>query len=150
MKQEQLVTLNLPSFEFSIREQGQSTQIYDIVRKRYVALTPEEWVRQNFMRYMIEFLRYPASLLAVERMVKVNGLTQRADIVVYNREGKPWLIVECKSFTVTLSQDTFLQAARYNQDLRLPYFVLTNGLEHFCLFFNGKQFEFLAELPEFK
>jgi hypothetical protein len=150
MKDEQLVTLNLPAFEFSMRELGQSKQIFDIVRKRFVALTPEEWVRQNFIRYLIDYLRYPASLLAVERMVKVNGLTQRADVVVYNREGKPWLVIECKASTVKLSQDTFLQAARYNQDLKLPYFVLTNGLEHFCLFFNGAQFEFLPELPEFK
>lgn len=150
MKEEQLPVLNLPAFEFSVREQGQSRQIYDIVRKRFIALTPEEWVRQNFMRYMIDFLRYPASLLSVERMVKVNGLSQRADIVVYNREGKPWLIVECKAPSVALSQDTFLQAARYNQDLSLPYFVLTNGLEHICLYFNGTQFEFLAALPVFQ
>ncbi|CAN5477316.1 type I restriction enzyme HsdR N-terminal domain-containing protein [soil metagenome] len=146
---DQLVLLNLPEFAFQVREQGQSKQIFDSVRKRFVSLTPEEWVRQHFMRFMIDFKSYPASLMAVEKMVKVNNLSQRADIVVYSREGKPWMIVECKAPSVSLSQDTFLQAARYNMTLNVPFFVLTNGLEHFCLYFNGQQFEYFDDLPPF-
>lgn len=144
-----LELLNLPEFTFSVREQGQSKQIFDSVRKRFVALTPEEWVRQHFLRFMIEFRMYPPSLIAIERSVKVNNLSQRADIVVYNREGKPWLLIECKAPSVKISHDTFLQAARYNLTLQVPYLALTNGLEHYCLYFNGKEFEFLDNLPEF-
>ncbi len=149
MKNYHLPQLNLPEFSFSIREKGQSKQIFDIVRKRFVSLSPEEWVRQNFMRFMIDFRGYKASLLSVERLVKVNGLTQRADIVAYNLEGKPWLIVECKAPSIPVNQDTFLQAARYNMSLRVPYFVLTNGMAHYCLYFNGSDFEYLENLPEF-
>ena len=144
-----LELLNLPEFAFSVREQGQSKQIFDSVRKRFVSLTPEEWVRQHFLRFMIEHRKYPASLIAIEKLVKVNTLSQRTDIVVYNREGKPWMIVECKASSVKVSHETFLQAARYNLTLQVPYMALTNGLEHYCLFFNGKEFEFLDNLPDF-
>ncbi|MBL7924762.1 MAG: type I restriction enzyme HsdR N-terminal domain-containing protein [Bacteroidia bacterium] len=149
MKDYLLQPLNFPDFSFRVRELGQSKQIYDSVRKRFVALTPEEWVRQNLLRYMSEVCRYPPALMAVEKLVKVNGLSQRADIVVYNRQGKPWLIAECKSTSVKLSQDTFLQAARYNFTLEVPFLVLTNGLEHYCLQRIRDNFEFLADLPEF-
>ena len=149
MSNDQLILLNLPEFEFAIKTEGQSKQIFDPVRKRFVTLTPEEWVRQHFLRYMTDYRAYPASLLAVEKQVKVNNLNQRADIVVYNREGKPWIIVECKAPSVTINQDTFLQAARYNLSLNVPFFALTNGIEHFCLFFNGEAFEFLNDLPDF-
>lgn len=140
--------LNFPDFAFRVRTQGQSKQIFDTVRKRFVALTPEEWVRQNLMRFMTEVYAYPASLLAVEKKIEVNGLSQRADIVVYNRSGRPWLIAECKSPSVKISQDTFLQAARYNISLDVPYFVLSNGLEHYCISKSDAYFEFLDELPE--
>jgi hypothetical protein len=144
-----LQLLNLPEFDFSIKNNGQSKQIFDLVRKRFVSLTPEEWVRQHFLRYMIDYKKYPASLLAVEKLVKVNQLSQRADIVAYTRDGKPWLIVECKAPAVAINQDTFLQAARYNQTLLVPYLALTNGMEHFCLNFNGIHFDFLNDLPDF-
>jgi Type I restriction enzyme R protein N terminus (HSDR_N) len=149
MSNDQLILLNLPEFEFAIKTEGQSKQIFDPVRKRFVTLTPEEWVRQHFLRYMTDYRSYPGSLLAVEKQVKVNNLNQRADIVVYNREGKPWLIVECKAPSVNIDHDTFLQAARYNLSLNVPFFALTNGIEHFCLFFNGEAFEFLNDLPDF-
>lgn len=145
-----LQLLNLPEFDFAIKNNGQSKQIFDLVRKRFVSLTPEEWVRQHFLRYMIDFKNYPASLLAVEKQVNVNQLTQRADIVAYTRDGKPWLIVECKAPAVAINQETFLQAARYNQTLLVPYLALTNGMEHFCLNFNGAHFDFLSDLPNFE
>jgi hypothetical protein len=149
MNKDMLQPLNLPGYSFSVREQGQSKQIFDSIRKRFVALTPEEWVRQNFMRFMIDVHQYPAVLMAVERLVKVNELKQRADIVVYTREGKPWLIVECKAPSVKIDNDTFLQVARYNLTLQVPYFVLTNGIEHYCCHFSGQEFTFLDSLPAF-
>ncbi len=147
---EPLEPLNFPDFSFRVRTQGQSKQIYDTVRKRFVALTPEEWVRQNLIRLMSEVYHYPVSLMAVEKKILVNGLSQRADIVVYSKEGQPWLIAECKAPAVIVSQDTFLQAARYNISLNVPYFVLTNGLEHYCLRKSENEFEFISSLPEMK
>ena len=140
-------TLNLPEFQFNVQSIGQSKQIFDFVRKRFVSLTPEEWVRQHFLRFMTEYHAYPSSLLAVEKQVLVNGLKQRADIVVYNKDGKPWLIVECKAPTVKLDEDTLHQVARYNLSLNVPYLVLTNGVEHFCLAYQNEAFEFLTSLP---
>ena len=146
---EQPGPLNFPPFSFSLRDTGQSKQIFDFVRKRYVALTPEEWVRQNLLRFLTETYRYPASLMAVEKAVSVNGLTQRADVVVYNRDGQPWMIAECKAPSVPISRDTFYQAARYNISLRVPFFVMTNGNEHFCIEFTGTELVFRESLPFF-
>ena len=140
--------LNFPDFSFRVRTQGQSKQIFDSVRKRFVALSPEEWVRQNLVQFMTDVFSYPLSLMAVEKKIDVNGLSQRADIVVYNRNGRPWLIAECKASSVKISQETFLQAARYNMSLDVPYFVLSNGHEHYCLKKTNEKFEFLDALPE--
>ena len=142
-------TLNLPTFQFNVQSQGQSKQIFDFVRRRFVALTPEEWVRQHFVRFMVDYHSYPLSLFAIEKQVVVNGLKQRADVVVYNKDGKPWLIVECKAPTVKLDEDTLHQVVRYNLTLNVPYLVLTNGLEHFCLEYQNESFLFLPELPAF-
>ena len=145
----ELPHLNLPHASFRIRDYGSYSQIFDQVRKRFVALTPEEWVRQNFLNFLISDKQYPASLLGVEMQVKVNNLSQRADIVVYNKEGLPWMIVECKSPAITLNEDVFYQAARYNSTLKVPYLIITNGMEHYCLFFNGSEFEYHNDLPDF-
>ncbi|MFM7015634.1 MAG: type I restriction enzyme HsdR N-terminal domain-containing protein [Bacteroidota bacterium] len=142
-------SLNLPTFQFNIQSQGQSKQIFDFVRRRFVTLTPEEWVRQHFLRFMTEYFSYPLSLLAVEKQIIVNGLKQRADVVVYNKNGKPWLIVECKSPTVKLDEDTLHQVVRYNLSLNVPFLVLTNGMEHFCLEYKNETFEFLSTLPAY-
>ena len=118
------------------------------MRRRFVRLTPEEWVRQNLIRFMEEVYRYPVSRMAVEKKVEVNGLTQRADLVVYDSAGKPWLIAECKSPRIEIGEDAFLQAVRYNQGLNVPYLLLTNGMEHFCLKWSGQGFDFIDSLPE--
>ena len=146
---DQFIALNLPQADLRLKEVGQSKQIFDTVRKKFVALTPEEWVRQHFIHFMIHEKRYPSSLMGVEMMVRVNELSQRADIVVYQRDGKPWLIVECKAPHIQINQDTFYQAARYNITLQVHYIVITNGIEHYCLHFNGKNFDYLDELPAF-
>ena len=143
------IELNLPQVDLRLKEDGQSKQIFDSVRKRFVNLTPEEWVRQHFIHFMISEKKYPASLMGVEMMVKVNELSQRADIVVYQRNGLPWLIVECKAPHITINQETFYQAARYNISLQVPFIVITNGIEHYCLHFNGKDFDYLEDLPAF-
>lgn len=142
-----LELLNFPDFSFRVRAEGQSKQIFDCVRKRFVRLTPEEWVRQNLIRFMEEVHRYPVSRMAVEKKVEVNGLSQRADLVVYDSNGKPWLIAECKAPRIEIGEDAFLQAVRYNQGLKVPYVLLTNGIEHFCLKWSGTGFDFVDSLP---
>ena len=145
-----LPTLNLPPVNFRFSAEGQSKQIFDFVRKKFVSLTPEEWVRQHFLHFMINEKKYPSSLMGVEMLVRVNELSQRADIVVYQNDGKPWLIVECKNTEISITQETFYQIARYNLTLQVPYMVITNGMEHYCLFFNGKDFEYLDDLPAYQ
>ncbi len=143
--------LNLPAYSFRYKEETGKKFIFDFVRQKFVALTPEEWVRQNFLCYLTEGLKYPASLTGVEKAVKVNGLTQRCDIVVYNRSGCPAMIVECKAPSVTIGKVTLEQAARYNVTLRVPYLVLTNGKQHYCIYTDADtgQSKALNGLPSF-
>ncbi|HKK67949.1 MAG TPA: type I restriction enzyme HsdR N-terminal domain-containing protein, partial [Bacteroidales bacterium] len=136
--------LNLPDFVFKYKEERNKKFIFDEVRGKYVALTPEEWVRQNFLRFMCEHLKYPATLTGVEKMLKVNGLSQRCDILLYNRQGRPVLIVECKAPSVTVDSKTMGQAARYNTTLKVPFLVLTNGLQHYCIKTNTETGDFEA------
>lgn len=127
--------LNLPSFEPLIREkEGQKEEIFDPVRKRYVALTPEEWVRQHVIYFLTVHLEYPGSLIAVEARLRYNRMQKRTDIVVYSRSGQPSLIVECKAPGVAIGEAVLQQAAMYNMPLQVQFVVLTNGLDHHILF----------------
>lgn len=128
-----LIKLNLPDYLFNLRNLESKPEIFDIIRKKYVTLTPEEWVRQNFVRYLNEEKDFPKSFLAIEKEIIVNKLKKRGDIVVYNRELKPILIVECKSPNIKPNQGVFDQAARYNMALNVKYFIITNGLNHICV-----------------
>jgi len=128
----ELPKLNLPNAELKIKLVEETTQVFDEVRKKYFKLTPEEWVRQNFIHYLNKEKNYPFGLMGVEKMVKYNSLKTRADIVIYNREGMPSVIVECKAPNVKIIQDAFNQIAKYNYKLRVKYLVVTNGLQHFC------------------
>lgn len=146
-----LPKLNFPFYEFRLRETESIPEIFDEVRKKWVVLTPEEWVRQHTMKWLIDFKKYPASLLAVEKSIEVNGLTKRCDIVAFNRDGNPVLIVECKAHDVEVTQAVFDQAARYNLTLNANLFLLTNGINHYCCSVDHEKnaYVFLAELPEF-
>lgn len=127
-----MVKLNLPAFGFELKNDDEKIQIFDLLRKQYVALTPEEWVRQHFIHYLIHHLRYPKGLIKIEGGLMFNKLQKRTDIVVYDREGKPWMIVECKAPTLKISARTVQQASTYNYSLKAKYLVVTNGLKHFC------------------
>ena len=147
-----MIKLNLPVYNFRIREQNSKQQIFDTNRKKFVALTPEEWVRQNFTRYLVEEKQYPVSLISIEKGLLVERRNKRTDIVIYNRSGNPLVIVECKAPEVKITPDVFDQIVRYNISLNANYLVVTNGIEHFCcqlsyadnsyssnlLFFNGR------------
>jgi type I site-specific restriction endonuclease len=145
-------TLNLPVTEFRIRTKGERQEIFDSVRKKFVTLTPEEWVRQHFIQYLREGRNVPSSLIAVEASLKVNRLKKRSDIVVYGRDGKPCLIVECKAPEVNVTQAVFDQVAMYNMALKVPYLVVTNGLVHFACHINhtDRKIKFLKEVPDYE
>lgn len=143
--------LNLPKYQFKLKEADGKIQIFDAFRKKYVVLTPEEWVRQNFLQYLITEKRYAASLIAVEAGLKYNELQKRADILVYDKQGSPFLLVECKAPEVKISQDVFDQVARYNMSFKVTYLVVTNGMDHFCckMDYEKNSYRFLEEIPVF-
>ncbi|WP_372947552.1 type I restriction enzyme HsdR N-terminal domain-containing protein [Mariniphaga sp.] len=143
--------LNLPVYEFRIKTEGTKKFIFDLVRRRFVLLTPEEWVRQHFMRYLIEEKKYPESLMAVEKQITLNGKLFRFDLLVYRRNGQPLLIAEFKAPGIKISQDTFDQVVRYNMSLKVERVVVSNGLQHFVCEVDYEQnsYKYLREVPEF-
>jgi hypothetical protein len=144
--------LNLPTYPFKIKSSENKYFIFDIVRKKYVMLTPEEWVRQHFIHYLISAKNYPISLIAVEKKVTVNKLTKRTDILVFNNQGNPHIIVECKAPSIKISQTSFDQIARYNLKLEANYLIVTNGLTHFYSFMDLKNetYVFMETIPEYE
>jgi hypothetical protein len=148
----QLPVLKLPAPVFRIISgSGQSSKIFDTIRRKYVLLTPEEWVRQHLLHYLINEKKFPLSLIAVEKSVKVNGLPRRTDVLVYNSKLEKILLAECKAPSVKITQAVFDQAARYNMTLDVKCFVLTNGLETYCCTMDHelKKYVFLKEVPLF-
>lgn len=144
-------TLALPDHGVKTKHAPQGTQVFDPIRRRWVALTPEEWVRQHFLNHLVHDLGYPASLIAVERALVLNDLAKRADIVVHGADGHPILLVECKAPGVPITQRTFEQAARYNSVFKVPLLMVTNGLRHYCCRVDHAtaHIAFLDHLPAF-
>ena len=126
--------------------------IFDKLRKKYIVLTPEEWVRQHFVYFLIEEKKYPVTLIALEKQLTINNLKKRSDILIFNTNGKPEIIVECKAPSIKITQNTFDQIARYNLKLRANYLIVTNGLEHFyCkMDFKNETYIFLKDIPHYK
>lgn len=122
-----MIKIEYPPYQPKIKQEEDKEFIFDEVRKRWVVLTPEEWVRQNFLQYLIRVKEYQASLIAVEKEMKLGELKKRFDIVVYDRDSKPWMIVECKQMSVSLDKKVLDQVLRYNMTLNVPYLVITNG-----------------------
>lgn len=143
--------LNLPSYSFRTKQVDSKVQIFDEIRKKFLVLTPEEWVRQNFIRYLVEAKGFPASLMAVETGLKLNGNQFRADLLIYSKSGDPLLIVEFKAPEVKITQKTFDQIARYNLTFNVPFLIISNGLEHYCcqVDFEAKNYSFFREIPAF-
>lgn len=144
--------LNLPEYNPTVRKEEGKVWIFDIIRKKYIVLTPEEWVRQHFIHYLIHHLRYPKSLFRVESSLTYNKLQKRSDIVIHNRLGKPWMLIECKSPSVKLTQKAFNQVAVYNMTIGARYVAVTNGMAQFCfeaIHEPGTSVTFLESFPEF-
>ena len=144
--------LNFKVYKFNLKNQNGNAQIFDIIRKKYVALTPEEWVRQHVIWYLKEELNISKGLITVEKELKYNNLTKRFDLVVMNPLAEPLLLVECKAPSVAITQSTVQQAGIYLKTIRAPFVMLTNGLTHIYLQLNTEnmQYEFIKALPELR
>jgi len=146
-----VLQLNFPAFDFQLKNNENKTSIFDVIRKKYVVLQPEEWVRQHCVHFLILEKKYPKSLMNVEKHIKINKLTKRYDIVIFKPNGEIFLAVECKAPNIKITQDTFDQIARYNLALRSKYLMVTNGLQHFyCqMDYEKKRYYFLKEIPNY-
>ena len=146
-----LPILNLPIYKLKLKILKEKTHIFDEVRKKYLVLNPEEWVRQNFIHYLNKEKNYPLGLMGVEKMIKYNSLKTRSDIIIYNNDGNPNIIVECKSPNVKINQDTFYQIAKYNSQIKVNYLIVTNGIVHYCcqMYYKDNTITFLNEIPDF-
>jgi hypothetical protein len=144
--------LNFPSFSFRFKNSENKVSIFDAIRKKFIILTPEEWVRQHVVQFLMIEKNYPKSLLNVEKVLQVNGLRKRYDIVVYNSDGTIHILIECKAPEIPISQSTFDQIAQYNMTLQSNYLMVTNGLNHyFCQMDNeNEKYQFLNELPNYQ
>lgn len=144
-----LKQLNLPEYTFKISGNEGSEMILDTIRRKYVKLTPEEWVRQNFIMYLVSEGKYPPGLIGVEVMIMLNRLRRRLDVLVYNRAGKPVMIVECKEPEVRIDDKVFDQIVTYNLGLKVPYIVVTNGIVHYAckLRSNEPGYDFMNVIP---
>ncbi len=142
--------LSLPNFEYRIKKEKNRAFIFDSIRRKYVFLTPEEWVRQHFLNFLLE-KKFPASHLAVEKVLIYNGLSKRTDIVAYGQDLKPYLLVECKNASIPIAEAHLAQAAMYNYELKAPYLVLTNGLQTFSakIDHTNRTFELLTDFPSY-
>lgn len=144
--------LNLPQYSFRItRNEDNKVVIFDPLRKKNILLTPEEWVRQHILKFLIEDRGFPSSLISVEAGLRVNRFLRRYDALVYNRTGQPLMLIECKAPGVKVSQNAFDQIIIYNQRFKAQYLLLTNGLKHYCCKLDeaNKKFDFLDNIPSF-
>ena len=147
-----MIRLNLPTFEIKLQGTQEHPRIFDMLRRRYIALTPEEWVRQHFVHYLTEHKGYPAALMANEVSLSIGNKKLRADSVLYDRQLRPRMIVEYKAPSVAITQKVFDQIAAYNILLHVDYLVVSNGLRHYCcqMDYNNRSYKFLEEIPNYE
>lgn len=143
--------LNFPNYSFRFKNSENKVSVFDEIRKKFIVLTPEEWVRQHTIQFLLQEKNYPKSYINVEKLIHVNDIKKRYDVVIYNPDGSIFLLIECKAPEVTITQNVFDQIARYNLTLKAEYLMVTNGLNHyFCqMDFEKEQYLFLKELPNY-
>lgn len=144
--------LNLPTYPFKIKEESGKNRIFDPIRRKYLILTPEEWVRQHFIQFLILEKGFPPGLFKIEGGVAHHQRKGRYDALVGDRQGAPLMLIECKAPTVAITKETFYQIARYNTEMEVPYFAVTNGMQHYYLKLDkvAKKLRFLEELPDYQ
>jgi hypothetical protein len=147
-----MYALNLPIFDTKIKKTADGLKIFDSLRRKFVALTPEEWVRQHFVHYLVSEKKYPTSLIANEAGVKLNSLNKRCDTIVYNNRLDPLMIIEYKEPNIAITQQVFDQIVRYNIVLRVRYLIVSNGMNHYCckMDYDNMTFEYLVEVPDYE
>lgn len=145
-----MIKIEFPKGQIKIQQQKGVNEIFDIIRKKWLALTPEEWVRQNIIQFLLIKMGYPSSLIAIEKEIKLGELKKRCDIVVYNRQSQPWMIIECKEMNIVLSEKTLAQILRYHITLPAEYLIITNG--RYCAGFQKieNQFSEINIFPDFE
>lgn len=143
-----MLTINYPEPEFRIKKEGSKKLIFDMLRKKWLQLTPEEWVRQNFIQYLIKVKNYPASLIAVEKEIRLGELKKRFDILVYDTSHRPWMMIECKAGEVKLDESVVQQVLRYNMSVPVQYIVITNGKLTYGWKRGEQGLSVLVELPK--
>lgn len=143
--------LNLPSFDIRLQRDDEGVKIFDRLRKKFIILTPEEWVRQHFVNYLINHKGFPESLMANEIGITLNGTRRRCDTVVFDKHGSPMVIVEYKASSIVISQSTFDQIVRYNMVLHARYLIVSNGMNHYCcrIDYDNMSYDFLKEVPDY-
>ncbi|UFH34790.1 type I restriction enzyme HsdR N-terminal domain-containing protein [Flavobacterium acetivorans] len=143
--------LNFQLYNFRFKNSENKVSIFDEIRKKFIILTPEEWVRQHVVQFLIEEKKYPKSLINVEKVLKVNGLKKRYDVVVFKPDGSIFVLIECKAPEIKIAQATFDQIARYNMTLNAQFLMVTNGLNHyFCqMDYENEKYDFLENLPNY-
>lgn len=143
--------LNLPSFDIRLQRDDEGVKIFDRLRKKFIILTPEEWVRQHFVNYLINHKGFPESLMANEIGITLNGTRRRCDTVVFDKHGSPMVIVEYKASSIVISQSTFDQIVRYNMVLHARYLIVSNGMNHYCcrIDYDNMSYDFLKEGPDY-
>lgn len=142
------IHLDFSSLSFKIKSENNQQKIFDIIRKKWVIITPEEWVRQNILHYLIDIQNYPKGLIQVEKKISILDKFNRYDIVVF-KSNQPWLVVECKATEVAISAKVIQQISAYNYILKAPYFLMTNGNDHYCFKIENGHFNILSALPEY-
>ncbi len=146
-----MIELNLPPYPYRVKQENGKHLIFDDLRKRFVSLTPEEWVRQHFIAYLVNSRAFPQGLIGNEISITLNKCKRRCDTVVYNRQGVPLCIVEYKAPHVEITQDTFDQIVRYNRVLQVKYLIVSNGLRHYCcrIDYDTNGYTFLPDIPQY-
>ena len=144
--------LNLPPYPIKIQEKGEKRQIFDFLRRKWVALTPEEWVRQHFTHFLVEHKNYPQTLLANEVELRIGEKRLRCDTLLYNKELRPRMIIEYKAPTIQIQQKTFDQISVYNLLLKVDYLIVSNGLRHYCckMDYERQSYQFLEDIPDYE
>ncbi|HRP90424.1 MAG TPA: type I restriction enzyme HsdR N-terminal domain-containing protein [Edaphocola sp.] len=143
------ITINYPTPNFLVKENEGKQFIFDTIRKKYLILTPEEWVRQNIVQALVKNYQYPAGRIALEKLLIINNLKKRYDVVIYDAQRKPWMLIECKATTVALSEDVLKQTLQYYSQLQCPYFLITNGNNTFIASFKEQSFLWLDSVPSY-
>ena len=143
--------LNFQLYNFRFKNSENKVSIFDEIRKKFIILTPEEWVRQHVVQFLLEEKKYPKSLINVEKVLKINGLRKRYDVVVFNSDGSIFILIECKAPEIKITQATFDQIARYNMTMNAQFLMVTNGLNHyFCqMDYENEKYTFLENLPNY-